>query len=89
MLAVGAVGWADATRAVDHQASEESAGEDGDEELERPDGAAAGKFDHVTGQGSKAGYLRGQGSGPDPDALLPLVGLVTDDRRSPPRPPSR
>jgi hypothetical protein len=80
VLAVGTVGGAGAARAVDHQASEERAGQDGDEELERPDGAAAGQLDHVTGQGSKAGYLRGQGPGPDPDAVLPLVGLVADDR---------
>jgi hypothetical protein len=51
VLAVRAVGWADAARAVDHQASEERAGEDGDEELKRPDSAAARKLDHLTGDG--------------------------------------
>src|SRR6476619_3500143 len=39
VLAVRAIGWAGAARAVDHQASEERTGEDGDEELKRPDGA--------------------------------------------------
>jgi hypothetical protein len=80
VLAVRPVRWTGAARTVDYQACEKRAGEDGDEELKRPDGAATRKLDHVPGDGSKAGYLRGQGPRPDPDARLPLVGPVTDDR---------
>jgi hypothetical protein len=80
VLAARAIRWAGAARTVDHQAGEERPGEDGDEELKWPDGAATGKLDHVPDDGSQAGYLRGQSPCPDPDALLPLVGPVTDDR---------
>jgi hypothetical protein len=56
VLAFRAVRRAGAARPVDHQSSKESPGEDGDEELKRPDGAPARELDHVPGDGGKAGY---------------------------------
>jgi len=58
VLAVRPVRWTGGARTVDHQASEKRAGEDGAEELKRPNGAATRKLDYVPGDGSKAGYLR-------------------------------